>query len=376
MNNNELKLIECPICHKKMKSLASHLPFIHNISCEEFKKIYPDFGRIQLDVRKKHSFKCEYCDRAFEYKNALQSHIKRVHPDFFKKEVIIKAEGKFECKICGKKTNALYNHVLQSHQMCWEEYCIQYNWDKNKRSFFTSEHYKNLSINKKEFYASEKGMIEKERLRKKYAGKNNPATRPEVRAKISAAASKRIENDENIFNYQNLGLKIIFYLGDVKYLTKSFLEFKTLYTLYKNGINFKYENIRIKYKNEDNIIVPYLLDLWINGYYIELKTNIERINYFKIHKYKEVNNILHKINRELLIMDYDGVCKKFNLIKPFNSEFYEFLKNELDNDRCKISYVCGKGRKSKILKNIDENYMNHRNIKIKEISNKNEICKD
>ena len=103
MNNNELKLIECPICHKKMKSLTSHLPFIHNISCEEFKKIYPDFGRIQLDVRKKHSFKCEYCDRAFEYKNALQSHIKRVHPEFVQKEVIIKAEGKFECKICGKK---------------------------------------------------------------------------------------------------------------------------------------------------------------------------------------------------------------------------------------------------------------------------------
>lgn len=374
--NDEIKLIECPICHKKMKSLTSHLPFIHNISCEEFRKMYPNFGRIQLDVRKKHSFKCEYCDRVFEYKNALQSHIKCVHPEFFQKEVIIKTEGKFECKICGKKTNALYNHILQSHQIKWEEYCEKYDWDFNKRSFFTEEHYKNLSINKKDFYASERGMIERERLRKKYSGKNNPAVKPEVRAKISVAASKRIENDENIFNYQNLGLKIIFYLDDVKYIVKSFLEFKTLYTLHKNGIKFKYEKIRIKYKNEDGIIVPYLLDLWIDGNFIELKADTNRFDYFKIYKYNAVNNILHKINRELLIMDYNEVCEKFNLRKPFNFEFYEFLKNELDNDKCKISYVCGKGRSSRILKNIDENYMNNKNIKVKELEKKNDVCKN
>lgn len=100
----EQELIECPICNKKLKSLTSHIPFIHKMSIEEFRKRYPEIKRIQLNLVREKEIKCQYCDRVFKRMNSLQCHIKLIHPDHFKLfEYSLIDEKKLECKVCNKK---------------------------------------------------------------------------------------------------------------------------------------------------------------------------------------------------------------------------------------------------------------------------------
>ncbi len=64
---------------------------------------------------------------------------------------------------------------------------------------FTDEHKKSLSVNKKRFYQSERGLELKDEQSEMYSGNKNPACRPSVRKKISDAAIKRIKNNSNNF---------------------------------------------------------------------------------------------------------------------------------------------------------------------------------
>lgn len=369
----EQELIECPICNKKLKSLTSHIPFIHKMSIEEFRKRYPEIKRIQLNLVREKEIKCQYCDRVFKRMNSLQYHIKLIHPDHFKLfEYSLIDEKKLECKVCNKKFSSLYNHVLLSHHLSWEEYCKKFNWDSNTRSIFSQTHNCSLSANKKRFYKTEQGKKWKEQASEKYLGENNPAKRADVRSKISVAAALRFQKEKN--RYNNYGISTSFFYNGKRYYSRSFEEFKVLYLLLKNDIDFEYERKIIKYKDENGNIRNYVLDFLINDKYIELKCDKNSINYHQIHKYKEINNILNKINKKLFIWDFDDFCNNLHLNKPEKEEPYQFLKNLLDSDMAKVTYVIGKNRKSTILKKVDENYMNHRNIFLK--GEKNESIRE
>ena len=356
------KLIQCPICGKKMKSLSSHIPFVHLMSLDDFKKKYPK-SKIQLHCREKGCFECPYCSRAFEYKNCVQVHIKRTHPEFFKSQTI-KKFGHIECCVCGKKTDTIYNHVLLKHHISWEDYCKKYNQDFNYRSYFSDEHLKNLSVNKKKFYASDRGLKQRKIQSKQYSGQNNPAKRIDVRSKISLSAANRSISDEIGFN--RYGMSIWFEIGNKKYKARSFEQFKVIYTLEKNNIKFGYEKNIVNYKRADGSIHRYILDFMIGGYFVELKCDKNKVDYYKIQKYKKVNEILHSIGKELMVADYGDICQKFSLKRPLDCQFYEALKKLLDSDKAIIYYVCGKNRSSRILQKVDKNYKNHRNIKLKE----------
>lgn len=355
------ELIECPICHKKMKSIASHIPFIHLMSIKEFKMKYPD-SKIQLNCRKKGHFVCNHCNKEFEYKNCLQAHIKKSHPEYFVKETI-KKEGHIECAICCKKTDTIYNHVLLKHRCSWESYCEKYGKDLNTRSYFSDEHLKNLSKNKKMFYSSERGIEQRKKQSELYSGEKNPAKRMDVRSKISLSAANRSMSDEISFNRN--GISIYFELNNKKYNVRSFEEFKTIYTLVKNNIPFVYEKTIVNYYKEDGSIHRYILDFMINGLFVELKCDKNKIDYYHVDKYERVNKILNSMGKKLIVADYNDICKMFSMNKPLNCEFYTALKSMLDNDKAVVYYVCGKHRSSRILKKVDENYKNHRNIKLK-----------
>lgn len=364
MNCNEL--IECPICHQKMKSLISHIPHVHSMSISNFRKKFPEVGRLQLHLRKITNEECEYCGRHFEYHNCLQAHIKHEHPDHYVSE-ITKKEGHLICKICGKDVNQLFNHVRLKHRITWKQYCLDNNWDMNRRSYFSEEHIRHLSENKKKFYCdTERG----EELRKKqsimYSGSGNPAKKPEVRNKISLSASKRCSSGVDCIKYNQYGMHIVFTYRSKKYHCRSFEEFKTMTFFLKNDIAFEYEHKIVKYIDDNGKIRNYVLDFFVdNKYMIELKCDNEKVDYFKQTKYRQVRNNLSKIGLELRILNYRQVCSLFNNAHIDKDEPFKFLRKLLDEDSAKVYYVKGKHRKSRILRKVDENYENNKNIFLK-----------
>ena len=246
----EYNMIECPICKKQFKSLNKHVEWQHNISIADFKKKY-NITKMQENCRKAdYNLTCPYCNEKFKLNNALSIHIKFNHKEEWKHIQEEKQKTKAEtnhlkCAICGFETNLLYYHINCSHKdITWEDYCKKFNNDINIKSYFTEEHKKMLSVNKKKFYDSDRGLKERERLSKKFSGENNPACNPEVRKKISDAATKKmIDIDYDIFTKCSYGIKFKFVYNGNTYYTRSFEEFKVLYTLLKNNISFEYEKI-------------------------------------------------------------------------------------------------------------------------------------
>jgi len=369
-------MIECPICKKEFKSLNNHIIWKHNMTVNEFKTKY-NITKLQEDCRDTSIiYNCPYCDKSYKYNNQLAIHIKFKHPNYWKEIQLNKELDKqqnynsyrFTCNLCKVKTNQIYFHICSSHKhdITWEEYCNKFKHNINNKAYFSDKHLKNLSINKTKFYASEKGLQERKRLSIKYSGINNPATRPEVRKKISDAAVKRTLdiNSPNTFMENSYGLKFKFSFNNNEYRARSFEEFKVIYTLLKNNIKFEYEKVHLKYKL-NNILHTYILDLKINDMYIEIKSNTTKYNYYDMDKYKSIETMLSTINKHLYILTYNNICKMLNINKLTNSEIYKDIKYMLDNNLCFISkYTSNKKHiKSRILQAIDKNYLQHKNIK-------------
>lgn len=354
-----MEKLECPVCGKKMLSLVTHLMYKHGYTKDKIKKEFKDKGiPLHIDKRKKGSHKCDVCGKMFEYKNVLQSHIKILHPKYFIGPDKSK-EGELECVICGKKTNNLFCHIKTFHEMEWEEYIDKHDPDGQKVAF-TDEHKKSLSVNKKRFYQSERGLELKDEQSEMYSGDKNPARRPSVRKKISESAIKRIKNNSNNFTVYTWGINISFDFDNKRYHTRSFQEFKVLYILLVNNIQFEYEKSSFTYINEDGNIKSYLLDLQIGDKLIEIKPGK-----YDIKKYELISDAISKIGKKLEIMNYEKICKSFNIKKKNERYFTDMLYKMTQNNQCKISQVVNNRTiKLRVISKIDEDYMNNPNIKI------------
>lgn len=370
-------MLKCPICNKELKSLNTHVVYEHNISIKDFKKKYPGM-RLQEDKRVPGNFVCHICGKTYSYNNVLAIHIKTAHPKEYKKikeakdraKMEKEASYKYTCAICGKRTNQIMQHVVSSHfnseeNITWKKYCKQYNHSINDKAYFSQEHLKNLSINKSKYYSSNKGLVERKRLSVKFSGDGNPSKRFEVRKKISDSAIKRIQTGNNPFMENSYGIKFKFSYNGKVYHTRSFEEFKVLWTLLINDIEFTYEKLKIDYLTANGIPKTYLLDFLIQKTkYVEIKSAPNK-KHFDVAKYEAIEKILQLDGKHLNIWNYADVCENLNLEKMLNSEFYRIIKELLDKDQCQIScYVHQHSRRSRILEAIDLDFMNNKNIKV------------
>lgn len=358
------KLI-CPLCGEKRDGLLQHLMYEHRLTRNEIKKKYPTL-KLQNDNRKKENLICEHCGKLFSYQTNLKTHIKKIHPEFYVEKKEEKQNIKrLECKICKKKIANLSQHIFLTHNIEWDDYCKKYNYSGPKM-IMSEKHKQSLSEQKLKFYKSERGIKWREWNSERYSGENNPACKPETKKKISDSAIKRTQESNNPFFSNSFGIQFNFQYNNVKYRTRSFEEFKCVFTLLENNITFKYENFVLKYRNEKNEEKNYLIDLFINDTYVEIKGDSEK-NILKMYencKYKEAKRNLNNYDKKYYIFNYNLMCEYLNIKEISNKEIYKKIKILLDNDNCKITQVVI-NRKiiPRTLKMIDSNWETNKNIK-------------
>jgi hypothetical protein len=258
------------------------------------------------------------------------------------------------CKICGQEKNSLRQHISRSHkEWTWEKYCDEFNYDPKMGRIMPEETKKLLSENKKRFYReTARGKELRDRQSIEWS-KNNPATWEHNKVKLSAAAIKRLQNDDDNFGngHSCRGMKCI----TDTFTTRSFNEYKVIMTLKENNIEFEYEPHTIKYSVGDKVRT-YLPDLLINGEYYELKADLYNLDYTKYNNVINSNKdiVLHVVTPKMLVDLLNiKIIDKFKL--------YAIMKNDLDNDRLKIVYAT-KEYKHSILDDIHPNNRNHKNI--------------
>lgn len=351
------EMLICPYCNKKFNSLYRHITLTHNIDISKFKENYPN-SPLQIYIRKNefHSV-CEQCGKEFDRKNLYILHLKTCD---YKKYLELKETrtNGYECQICHNLFIDLKQHLKIKHNLDFKDYCETYNWDIEKSKFITNEYRKNLSENKKRFYNETKRGKELKKIQSdNMSGNKNMACRNEIRSKISLSAIKRIK--ENPFFINSYGIRVKY----DKYSVRSFEEFKVLYLLLKNNVEFGYENFSIKYLL-DGKTKNYLVDFTINGNYYEIKSGLKYIDFKKYNSIKEEFKNKH-LNFE--IVTYDILKENLNLIEDYN--IFDECKKLLNEDKIKFDCVTYYD-KSKILSKICDNYKNNKNIKITQISKK------
>lgn len=351
------EMLICPYCNKKFNSLYRHITLTHNIDFSKFKEDYPN-SPLQIYIRKNefHSV-CECCGKEFDRKNLYILHLK--YCDYKKYLELKKARTYgYECQICHNLFIDLKQHLNIKHNLEFKDYCETYNWDIEKSKFITNEYRKKLSENKKHFYNETKRGKELKRTQSdNMSGNKNMACRNEIRSKISLSAIKRIK--ENPFFINSYGIRVKY----DKYSVRSFEEFKVLYLLLKNKVEFGYENFSIKYLLDDKT-KNYLVDFTINGNYYEIKSTFKNIDF---EKYNTIKEEFKKKNLNFEIVTYDILKEKLNLIEDYN--IFDECKKLLNEDKIKFDCVTYYD-KSKILSKICDNYKNNKNIKFTQISKK------
>lgn len=360
-----LDYVLCPYCKKKFKELHRHALMIHGKSIQDLQDDYPGSPvSITKTTNKVGDYPCLFCDRKYDRLNALNNHYRLKHPEYFVKLKADK-EKKYnhykECPICFKKYGSMSQHVFLAHGYQWDKFCNDYNWDISKGTIFTEEHCKKLSDNKLKYYNSAEGFKRKQKQSAAIKGNKNMACRPEVRAKISNAAVKRIHTDG--FFRCSYGIKVNFLYEGVNYHTRSFEEFKVMFLLLKNKIPFNYEGYSIKYKRE-GIIHNYFCDFRIQDTFIEIKACLNR---YDKEKYRCIKNAFKKEGKKFRVETYNTLKKMLKLEE--NYDIFEECKQLLSKNNISFSYYthC---INSSILRKIDENYLNNKNIKIIKVGNK------
>lgn len=346
------KDVFCLICNEKMDCLTQHVFYKHNITIDEYKKIYP-FAKIQKDKRKKQNLCCEYCGKKYDYNNNLALHIKREHPEFYIKNNDKRKNG-ILCKICNKYYINFSQHVELKHKINFVEYRKKYNYN-GKETFVTKEHKENLSKNKKIFYnETKRGAQLKEEQSNKISGKNNPACRFDVREKISRSAMNRVDN----YKYASRGIHVSFKYNKIDYHVRSFIEFKTLIMLLENNIQFEYERERIYYIDKNGKSRYYYPDLLINNCFFEIKSKDNEC--IADDKYQIVFKLLQDSGRQIKMLSPESLAKELNL-KLNNEDYYcSFAKKLLNENNIKFTWYSTCHSKSKILEKIDKNYLENK----------------
>lgn len=355
--------LQCPICNNFFENLYFHLKRSHGYKNKT--QILNDFPKLKLvnDNRKRVNIKCEICNKEFKTLNALIIHKKYIHKILTKKDNK-KEDKKLKCEICGNFYNQLETHVSIKHNLSFDEYRKKFNYF-GPASFFSEKHKQNLKENKLKFYETEEGKKWRENNSKKFF-ENNPSKNNNVRKKFSESAIKRMKNGENAFFSNSFGIMINFYFNGNYYFVRSFEEFKIIFSLLENEIDFEYEKHTFNYFL-DNKLKTYLIDLKINEIFYEIKGDSEKNlqKYLFIEKYKQIKETLNKIGKTFIIINYKTFCKNFNLDFKFNDYFYVKLKRLLDEDKCKIQQTLFNIKsKPKIIMKIDKNFLLNKNIKI------------
>lgn len=368
-NKNDLmhdESIECPYCKKEFSELLKHLRFKHNISRKDFENEYPLIPLSISKVKcKKGTFKCPYCEKIYELNNSLMLHIKINHnSEFLKMKEKEKKDTSFyfKCPICDKSVANIRQHANETHNLKWNVFCEKYNWDLKDSYIFSQEHRETLSKNKKHYYnETDEGLKRKIKQSELFSGDKNVACNPDVKLKISKTAIKRMKENK-IFN-KSYGISVNFKFNNEYYRTRSFEEFKVLFILLKNNIKFNYESYTIKYPYKGSI-KRYLCNLEIDGEFFEIKSDLKR---FDKEKYEIIKNEFLKQNKNFYVVTLNSLKEKFKLKESYNiiDECKKLLNKNNINFTCYSYYD-----NSLILKSIDENYKQNKNIKFIKIGTK------
>jgi len=307
--------IICPECGLEVKNLISHIRIHHNEikNKKTFFEYYPNYnGKFQIDSRKKQKCVCPICGKEYNYNNSLLLHIKNVHPD--KYDLYHKGDNricaKLICPICGKNYTDIKQHIERMHDIKWESFCNQYNWDIKLTKYVSDEYRQHLSENKKIFYHNSLRGKELRKNQSEIWKYNNPAKDRKILEK--AIYNRSYHN--NIPTFNNRGIKIQYKNNTFRSLTEFIF-----YNICKiNNLNIKYESNEyiVKYYNSSKkFITTYLPDFYIDNFgLIELKSLPREVKLAKDEeKYLKVSSIYKNLNIPYYILDLNSALKILNL---------------------------------------------------------------
>lgn len=324
--------IVCPLCNKKLKSLAMHLRYKHNMTKEDFLKLYPGWDIFQIpNLLNQEGYICEICGKRFNTPASLGTHKTYIHGHCkygthnIADEKNKKEEG-VECLICHKVYTNIKQHVELTHKITWDEYCCKYSYNGTAKYVYEKTR-KLLSQNKKDFYLSERGEIWKRNNGIRVAGDKNPAKRKDIREKISKS---RIKNKNK--GFQGYGIRIYFNYNGREFKCRSFNEFKAIVLLLMNNIQFDYEKLNIFY-NYKNAIHLHITDILVGRNIYEIKAASNRaieLNRFKdSEKYNVIRNICQQQGYKYKVVNIDLLSKELNIDKRNEKYFKDIIFNFL-----------------------------------------------
>lgn len=326
---------ECPICHKQLGSLNMHVVYSHGMKISEFREKYPDI-RMQIPNKKTNMKSiCPYCGKEYSSKNGLGTHIAYTHKNLKRGDAKNKnkqrcSEG-YICPICSKMVVNIYQHVCLKHEMEWDDFCHNYNWNGMKKYVSENAHM-NLSKNKKAFYDSSHGQELKKRQSEKMRGEKNIVYFTGVRDKLVRKTKSNGVSVDTGYGI-NIKLKCGIYL-------RSFNEF-VIYSFFKeHNIPFEYEGLEFEYvhKGEKHIYFPDFIvgkDVYELKPYSMMKINSNSFRYsdryMVIRKYVQQKGFnFELLNPTMLLLKY-GITYSGgkSSLKERRNKLFEYMSNGL-----------------------------------------------
>ena len=350
----EQSVLICPICGQETKNLISHTRRRHDNSIKsrvEFEEKFPELKGTRLVIcnRKPITCTCPECNKVYPGRGYLQLHIKNSHPEKFK-HIREYSLPKLTCPICNKEFGTLRQHIKETHNLLWSDFCERYNWDINKSKIVTDEYRKKLSTNKKQYYRSELG-IERKKKQSKYWIEHNPMSDPKNIEKSMYTRSSK--GHLRVRTQDMRGIKIQFENNTFR----SFNEFYFYLLCKRHNLNVIYEpnNYCIKwFKEESGYYSTYLPDFYIDGIgLIELKLTKYDVNKaINEEKYIKVSNLFNQLHIPFRISTVTNFFENIMNIK-LSFEDNDYVKNTVLNAYRENSIrIITPYRHSRVLQNI------------------------
>lgn len=339
----------CPICGTRTKNLIAHIRRTHDNSIKsrkDFEERFPNLvgKKLQISIHKKDKeYICPYCGKVYNGLGYLQLHIKFRHPEKFARYDRGYKLPTQICPICNKELGNLRQHVRESHDLEWNDFCIKYNWDSNKAKIVTKEYRENLSQNKRKFYRSERGL-EYKKIQSQRWIENNPSHLNSCLEKL-------------IFNRSSRG-HCLAPIGGIKGIKfqfnqktfRSYNEFKFYILCLKYNLDVQYEpkEYCIKWYN-GKFNTTYLPDFYIQDYgVIELKNSKHSRECAKNkEKYIIANKTFNSIGIKFSIHSIDTFFEDIGINIDFQDNAY--VKNFIQQNKEEINII-SPYRHSQILK--------------------------